>query len=81
MSSTDTKTGAAAALQFRIDNELCAGHGRCYALDPEHFDSDDVGYGVVLGDGEPESARAAMEETAAACPEEAIVVEKLEATS
>ena len=32
---------------FRIDSEYCVGHGRCYALAPESFDSDEMGHGIV----------------------------------
>lgn len=74
MSSSEAATDAP-GLTFAINTELCAGHGRCYALDPEHFDSDDAGYGRVLDKTEPASARAAMEDVVAACPEGAITIQ------
>ena len=38
-------------MKVAIDAEKCQGHGRCFALAPAHFDSDDLGQGVVIGDG------------------------------
>ncbi|RLV47452.1 ferredoxin [Nocardioides mangrovicus] len=32
---------------FKIDEEFCVGHGRCYALAPESFQPDEMGHGVV----------------------------------
>lgn len=59
---------------FHIDTDVCAGHGRCYSLAPAWFDSDDVGYAVVVaGDLDPD-AREAMSRIASACPEGAIQV-------
>ena len=31
-----------------VDQERCTGHGRCYALAPDVFDTDDFGHSVVL---------------------------------
>ena len=31
-----------------IDEDRCSGHGRCYALVPSLFGSDEQGHGVVL---------------------------------
>lgn len=69
---TDTATGT--GLRYALDTEMCAGHGRCYALAPESFESDDVGYGQLIDIVHPAEARAAMEAVAIACPEEAITV-------
>jgi ferredoxin len=61
--------------RVRVDPELCVGHGRCYALAPEVFDSDDDGHCVIrreVVDGELEvQARAG----ASNCPEDAITVD------
>lgn len=69
-----TENTARAGLTFRIDNDLCSGHGRCYTLAPESFDTDDIGYGEVKDGVRPLSERAAMEDVAHACPEGAISV-------
>jgi ferredoxin len=60
-----------------IDSEKCQGHGRCFSLAPALFDSDDLGQGVVIGDGDvspdqEENARLAQEN----CPEYAIEIEE-----
>ena len=56
-----------------IDTTTCTGHGRCYTLSPDVFDTDDSGYGQVTVEGDlppalEEQARAAV----ANCPERAI---------
>ncbi|MFE1795883.1 ferredoxin [Streptomyces sp. NPDC059517] len=66
----------ATGLRFRIDTDLCAGHGRCYALGPEYFESDDIGYAKVLDRVEPADRRDSMEDIAMACPEGAILIEE-----
>jgi ferredoxin len=57
-----------------IDNGLCVGHGRCFALHPELFEPDEFGYGRVIipeVDGHDlESAKHAVAE----CPERAVVL-------
>jgi ferredoxin len=64
-------------MRITLDSEACQGHGRCYTLAPELFDSDDEGYAVltVAGDvpaGCEEQARLAADN----CPEFAITVEE-----
>ena len=39
-------------MKVQVITEKCQGHGRCYSLAPELFDSDDYGNSVVLGDGD-----------------------------
>ena len=58
-----------------INSEKCQGHGRCFSIAPELFDSDDLGQGVVMGDGsvpvnQEENARLAQQN----CPEYAITI-------
>ena len=63
-------------MKVRVINEQCQGHGRCYSLAPELFESDDFGNSVVIGDG---SVPARLEESARLaelnCPERAVVIE------
>jgi ferredoxin len=64
-------------MKIQIDADRCTGHGRCYALAPELFEPDDMGNGLVIGDGtvtaELESqARLAVNN----CPEHAIAIEE-----
>ena len=63
-------------MRIILDREKCQGHGRCYALAPELFDTDDEGYAVLKADGElggdqEDDARIAADN----CPEYAITVE------
>jgi ferredoxin len=62
-------------VKVRVDPDLCVGHGRCYALAPDVFGTDDYGHAVVLmSDVEGafvDQARAGAEN----CPERAITVE------
>ena len=63
-------------MRIDLDREKCQGHGRCYALAPSLFDTDDEGYAVLKGDGQvpaelEDDARIAADN----CPEYAISVE------
>lgn len=62
-------------MRIHLDSEKCQGHGRCYSLAPDLFDSDDIGNAVVLvsGDLTEEQLRGANL-AAANCPEFAIEV-------
>ncbi|MFN8635164.1 MAG: ferredoxin [Chloroflexota bacterium] len=62
-------------LKVAVDRERCQGHNRCYAVAPELFEIDDLGYSREVGDGTvppdlAEKARLAV----ANCPEEAISI-------
>jgi ferredoxin len=62
-------------VRVEIDAERCQGHGRCFSLAPSLFEFDELGNGVVIGDGtlSPETldlARLAQ----ANCPEHAIFI-------
>lgn len=60
------------SLRIVLDDSLCTGHGRCYALAPALFDSDDAGRSVLLAEDVGEEHRAAAEAAVANCPERAI---------
>jgi ferredoxin len=62
-------------MRVHVDSEKCQGHNRCYAIAPELFDVDDLGYATELNDGVvppelEEKARSAV----ANCPEYAISI-------
>ena len=38
-------------MRISVDSDKCQGHNRCYALAPELFDVDDLGYAKEVGDG------------------------------
>lgn len=60
----------------RVDSNLCVGHGRCYALAPDVFSSDDFGHCVLLVEN-PEGALADQARIGAEnCPERAITLEE-----
>jgi ferredoxin len=60
-------------MQVHIDKERCTGHGRCYAVASDVFDSDDEGYGVVIVYGDlPEDQKDAAQRAVLNCPEHAI---------
>ena len=61
-------------LRLILDESLCTGHGRCYALAPALFDSDDAGRSVLLAEEIGEEHRAAAEAAVANCPERAITL-------
>jgi ferredoxin len=58
-----------------VDSEKCQGHNRCYAIAPDLFDVDDLGFATERNDG---VVPAAMDEKARAavanCPEFAIEI-------
>jgi ferredoxin len=62
-------------MRVTVDSEKCQGHNRCYALAPDVFDVDDLGFATSKFEGDippelEEGARAA----AANCPEYAISI-------
>ena len=62
-------------LRVHVDRERCQAHTRCFAVAPQVFELDDLGYSHEVGDGlvPPdlvEQARLAV----ANCPEEAISI-------
>jgi ferredoxin len=62
-------------MRILLEVDACVGHGRCYALDPESFEPDDLGHCIVVAT-EPsgdalDRARRAVE----ACPEGALSIE------
>lgn len=60
------------SFHIRLDDARCTGHGRCYALAPALFDSDDAGRSVLLAEEVADEHRAAAEAAVANCPERAI---------
>jgi ferredoxin len=64
-------------MKVSIDPAKCQGHGRCFSLAPQLFDSDELGNGVVLLDGDVPIDLADLARLAAAnCPEHAIAIQE-----
>ena len=60
-------------MRVHVDAERCQGHNRCYAIAPDLFEVDDLGFATEVGDGMvppglEDQARLAV----ANCPEFAI---------
>jgi len=63
-------------MRVRVDQEKCQGHGRCYSLAPEVFDSDELGNGIERHGGVvPPGMEAQANLAALNCPENAVIVE------
>jgi ferredoxin len=62
-------------MRVHVDSERCQGHNRCYAIAPDLFEVDDLGFATEVGDG---TVPAGLEDQArlvvANCPEYAIVI-------
>jgi ferredoxin len=64
-------------MRVRVDQERCQGHGRCYSLAPDVFESDDVGNGVERNGGEVAAEHEAQARLGALnCPEGAVVLDE-----
>ncbi|MHB8378450.1 MAG: ferredoxin [Acidimicrobiales bacterium] len=60
-----------------IDADLCQGQGRCFSIAPGIFDFDELGNGVVIGDGSLSRETLDLARLAQAnCPEHAIFIEE-----
>ena len=63
-------------MKITVDDAVCVGHGRCYALAPDVFGSDDFGHCTVLV-GEVDEASPLADQARAGvqnCPERAISI-------
>ena len=64
-------------MKVRIDPDLCQGQGRCFSIAPGIFDFDELGSGVVIGDGTLTDDTIDLARLAQAnCPEHAIFIEE-----
>jgi len=62
-------------VRIGLDTGLCQGHGRCYSLAPDLFDSDDAGHCVLLVTDVPPGLEDAARNGVENCPEQALVLE------
>ena len=62
-------------MKIVLNDDLCVGHGRCYAVAPDVYDADEQGHCVVKIAGDvPEDLAAQARTGAANCPEDALSV-------
>lgn len=60
-------------MKVEVDRNLCVGHAHCVQSCPKVFKSDELGYAVVLNNGEvPADEQDNAIEAVNACPEQAI---------
>ena len=60
---------------MHVDSEKCQGHNRCYAIAPDLFDVDDLGFATERNDGVvPEAMEDLARAAVANCPEFAIEI-------
>lgn len=59
-------------MKLTVDTAKCSGHARCFAVAPEVFDIDDLGYAVPLDIDVTEPLDEKIAAGIAACPEHAI---------
>ena len=69
-------SGTVTVVKLRIDQELCTGHGRCYALAPNLFEADDEGYGVLTSEQVAPEHEAEARKAVLGCPERAVILEE-----
>ncbi len=64
-------------MRVSIDTEICQGQGRCFSIAPSIFDFDELGNGVVIGDGTLNEETLSLARLAQSnCPEHAIFIEE-----
>jgi ferredoxin len=62
-------------MRVTVDSDKCQGHNRCYALAPDVFDVDDLGFAFVKIEGDlPAELEDGARAGAANCPEYAITI-------
>lgn len=64
-----------AAVRIVLDAGRCTGHGRCYSLAPELFDSDDEGHSVLLVPEVPAALAGQARLAVDNCPENALALD------
>ncbi|HEX6310632.1 MAG TPA: ferredoxin [Acidimicrobiia bacterium] len=62
-------------MRVRVDDALCEGHGRCYALAPDVYETDDHGHCIVTVVEVAGALEAAARRGADNCPEHAISID------
>lgn len=63
-------------MKVRVDRNLCTGHARCYSIDPELFELDEVGYSAVDSAVVPAGSEERARQAVLNCPEHAITIDE-----
>jgi ferredoxin len=61
-------------MKLKLNTELCSGHGRCYVLSPDVFETDDDGYGQAKFSRVPDELIQQARIAVINCPEDAITL-------
>ena len=68
--------GKGASVRIHLDQTKCSGHARCYAVDPDLFPIDDLGYSSLQTYEVSEADAPAVRAGVAACPELALYLDE-----
>lgn len=63
-------------MRIRVDNAKCAGHGQCYAVDPDLFPLDDSDYSSLQEHEVRPEDEQKVREGVDVCPEMALILEE-----
>lgn len=63
-------------MRVRLDRDRCVGHAQCYAVDPELFPIDDMGYSILEAREVRPEDEGVTRDGVAACPELALVLDE-----
>ncbi|MGC0367494.1 ferredoxin [Rhodococcus sp. 27YEA15] len=70
-----TNVADAGVRKLTLRRELCSGHARCHAVDPEMFPIDDEGYSTLETTAVADDRIDIAREGVHACPEVALAIE------
>jgi ferredoxin len=62
-------------MKVRLDRDRCSGHSQCYAVDPEQFPIDDLGYSTLQPHEVAEADESVVRSGVATCPELALIID------
>jgi ferredoxin len=62
-------------VRVRLQQDKCAGHAQCHAVDPDAFPIDDDGYSTLTERQVAADDEGVVREGVAACPELALLLE------
>lgn len=63
-------------MRIRLERVKCVGHAQCYAVDPDLFPIDDLGYSTLEECEVAPADHQAARDGVGACPEHALILEE-----